>query len=65
MGRKRWSSYALYEGDELLFVGNSKEMAEYMGIKIKSVYFMSSPAFHKRKEKSKKSKIIYRIEEDQ
>lgn len=42
------NEYALYHGEELLIIGTIDDIAEYLGIKRKSVIFYSSPT-HKRR----------------
>lgn len=56
--------YALYRGDDLLMVGTVEEIARYLGIKPKSVYFLSYPSYHKRCEGSAIRVMVFPIEED-
>lgn len=56
--------YALYRGDDLLMVGTVEEIARYLGIQPKSVYFLSSKSYHKRCEGSAVRIMVYPIEED-
>jgi hypothetical protein len=56
--------YALYKGDDLLMVGSVNEIADYLGIKPKSVYFLSYPSYHKRCEGSTVRVMVVPIEED-
>lgn len=42
--------YALYKGDKFLFVGTRKELAEYLGVDEKTIYFYSSPVYKRRKK---------------
>lgn len=39
--------YAVYKGDDLIVVGNSKECAEYMGVSMHYIHRMVTPAHHK------------------
>lgn len=56
--------YAIYRGDDLLMVGSVNEIADYLGIKPKSVYFLSYPSYHKRCEGSQVRLVVFPIEED-
>ena len=40
--------YAVYRGDTLVAVGTSKEVAEQMGIKQKTLWWYTTPAYKKR-----------------
>lgn len=46
-GRKE-KIYALYKGEELLADGTLREISAKMGVKIRTLYFLSSPAYKKR-----------------
>lgn len=60
MKMKKLNEYALYYGDEFKMLGTVKEIAEYMGVTIKTVRGMQAPS------KQKKSKrIIVKIEEEE
>lgn len=41
--------YALYKGDQFLIVGTKKELAEYLGVKEKTISFYSSEVWKKRR----------------
>lgn len=56
--------YALYRGDDLLMVGTVDEIARYLDIAKKSVYFLSYPSYHKRCEGSERRAYVVAIEED-
>lgn len=56
--------YALYRGDDLLMVGTVNEIASYLGIQPKSVYFLSYPSYHKRCEGSQVRILVVPIEDD-
>lgn len=40
--------YALYKGDELLFVGTAKEIAEHFNISERTVRHYNTPTYRKR-----------------
>ena len=57
-------------GDKFICLGTVKEIAEYMGIKERTIWFYMSPAYKRRVEKRKGKKeysdsiIVIKIEED-
>lgn len=66
--------YAVYRGDQFLFVGTAQECARYFGVKLETVFFWSTPANKKRatgfkqcgkevKEKTRKIAIV--VEDDE
>lgn len=65
---KKPSEYAVYRGDDLLFVGTADEIAKEFDVKRNTALFWSTPSYKKRVEKREKhDKAIYsiRIEEDE
>ena len=40
--------YMLYKGEKPLIEGTAKELAEQLNVKKETIYFYSSPAYHKR-----------------
>ena len=40
--------YALYKGEEFIDIGTVHELAERRGVKIESIYWLASPAAHRR-----------------
>lgn len=55
--------YALYKGDKLLMIGTVKEIAEKRGVKPASIHFLSSPAYLKRRQKSKNALVLVKLED--
>lgn len=53
--------YALYHGDNILTIGTKKELADYLGVSERTIYFYSTPTYKKR---VKKGYLVIRIEED-
>lgn len=57
-------------GDKFICLGTIEEIAEYTGLKEKTIYFYVSPAYKRRVEKRKGKKeysdsvIVIKIEED-
>ena len=45
---RKLNQYALYKGDDFLFQGTAKECAEFLGVKRHTVYWMTTPSYHKR-----------------
>lgn len=54
--------YAIYKGDEFIDVGTADELAERHGVKVKTIQWMSSPAYHRRGTGDKL--MVYKIEEE-
>lgn len=44
--------YALYKGDELLAMGTKREIAEQLGISVRSVSFYGTPIYDRRTSKN-------------
>lgn len=55
--------YALYKGDEILTIGTKKELAKYLGVKVRTIGFYSTPTYIKR-NKGGNAYIVIRIEDD-
>ena len=58
--------YALYKGEEYLYSGTVKEIAEKLNMRERTILFYKTPTYLKRREKSKKNNyfILIEIEED-
>lgn len=41
--------YALYKGDKFITMGTKKEIAEYWGVKPKTIVYYSTPSYIKRR----------------
>ena len=54
--------YALYKGDDPLYVGTKKELANYLGVSERTISFYASPTYQKRNPKGN-NYIVIRIEE--
>ena len=50
--------YAVYKGDDFIFMGTLEEVAERLGVSTKSVKWMSTPAAKKRADKPGSTKMI-------
>lgn len=48
--RKRITLYAIYKGDRFIDVGTASELSERMGCPMKYIYWLTSPAAHRRAE---------------
>lgn len=55
--------YALYKGDDILFVGTIKEIAKYLGVKERSVYFYKTPTYQKR-NKGNNAYLLVKLEDE-
>lgn len=55
------NDYAVYKGDEFLFMGTIKEIATHFNVKKETVYFWTSPT-QKKRAKSR-MKIAIKVEE--
>ena len=56
--------YAVYDGDEYLYGGTAKEVAEYMGVEPSTVKFNATPAGRRRMLARKNARHIYIRVED-
>ncbi|WP_218668304.1 hypothetical protein [Sediminibacillus massiliensis] len=44
MPRTMKHEYAIYKGEELLCMGNAKECAEALGVRVKTIYYYATPS---------------------
>ena len=54
--------FAIYKGDEFLFVGTKYECAAYMGMRAEDIQYYSTPAMFKRNSAKENAIIIIRLE---
>lgn len=47
---KKQKQYALYKDDIYIFGGTRKELADYLGVNEKTIYFYSSEIWKKRRK---------------
>ncbi|WP_342665476.1 hypothetical protein [Paucisalibacillus globulus] len=59
---KMQKEWAVYAGDEFLFIGTTKECAERLGVSINTVRFYGTPAHLRRVEKQKKTDAIVLVD---
>lgn len=45
------AEYVVYKGEEVVCMGNARECADALGVKVKTVYFYASPAWKRRVER--------------
>lgn len=58
--------YAVYKGDDFIFMGTLEEVAERLGVSTKSVKWMATPTAKKRADKPGSTKmIVEKVEVDQ
>lgn len=55
--------YAIYKGDEFLFVGTKKECIAYLGCKKKTFEFLMSPSNFKRMKDNRL--LVIKLEDDE
>jgi hypothetical protein len=56
--------YAVYKGDNFIFMGTKKECSEHLGVKEDTVYFYTTPTYQKRaKTKDNDRMIVIRVED--
>jgi hypothetical protein len=55
--------YAVYKGDELLGIGNARELSKKLNVKERTVYFWTSPANKRRNEKCGNRIIAIKVED--
>jgi hypothetical protein len=59
--------YAVYKGDNFMYIGTSKECAEFLGVQTNTIFFYASKAYKKRLEKTKNPQdpvIVIKIEDE-
>lgn len=59
---RNYKQYAIYKGEQFICEGTAKELYEKLGLKEKTIYWLSSPA-NLRRDKSNR-KIAVKIEEE-
>ena len=59
-------TYALYWGDKFLALGTKKELADYLGVKEKTITFYASEVWKKRRNYNfERCYIVIEVEEDE
>lgn len=58
---EKLAQYSVYKGDDILFSGTLQECADFLGIKINTAKFYSTPSQIKR---TKNGTFIVRIDKD-
>lgn len=53
--------YAVYKGDELLALGTARECAERLGVREKTVRWLSYPFAHRRAEKHWRAMVAEKV----
>ena len=57
--------FALYKGDRFLTLGSRKELAAYLGVRVDTITFYSSPTYKKRAKEDGNAIVVIRIEDDE
>ncbi len=55
--------YGVYRGDEFLTVGTAKECADFLGVKEKTIRFMTTPSYAKRRKDDGNSLVVFVVED--
>ena len=64
MEKRKLIEYALYKGDEFLALGTKEDLAEFLGVKVKTINFYRTKTYLKRIEKSKNERyIVIKVED--
>ena len=61
------TEYAMYKGDEILYIGTLEEIAEKHGVKKQTIYHYTTDAYKKKIAKRNKAENfieVFRIEDD-
>lgn len=65
MSRARFADtlLAAYRGDEVIGVATAGEWQEYLGVRMETVIYMSTPTFHNRKHREG-TVLLYRLDRE-
>lgn len=55
-------NYAVYRGDQFIDIGTLEELATRLNKKSRTLYFYSTPTYHKRIKNSDKSLVLFKID---
>lgn len=58
--KKQLNEYALYKGDDLLFLGTVNEIAKQMNVLPSTIFYYQTPTAKKRKSKL----VLIKIDDD-
>ena len=53
--------YAMYKGEYCIGIGTLKELAEQFNVKLKTMYFYTTPTYKKRCKKGKNRRELIKI----
>lgn len=56
--------YAMYKGEECLGIGTLKELAKRFNIKVKTMYFYTTPTYKRRVKKGKNRRVLIYLGSD-
>ncbi len=54
--------YAIYKGDEFIFMGSAKECAEFLGVKVRTIYSLTSASHHNRIKENGNAVLAIKVE---
>ena len=54
--------YALYKGDEFINLGTPEELAKFIGVKRRTIFFYASEVYKKRNENNPKRYLVFKLD---
>ena len=51
-------TFAIYKGDDFIYLGTRKECAKYLGVKDKSITFYCTPTYKRRIKSEYNNRVI-------
>lgn len=54
--------YALYKGDDFINIGTPEELAKFIGVKVRTIYFYATDIYIKRNENNPKRYIVFKLD---
>ena len=57
--------FAAYKGDAWLCMGTAQEVADFLKVNKQTVYFLASPAYHKKIEGKSNYLLVIKVEDDE
>lgn len=56
--------YAIYKGDDFVYMGTKKECAEHLGVKPEAIKFYSTPTYQKRSKSLDNNRtVVIKVED--
>lgn len=54
-------NYAIYKGDDFLFMGTKKECSDYLNVKESTIFYYTTPTYKKR-NKNGNSLVVIKVD---